>query len=255
VNSKTNNSAAIVTGAASGIGLACAKALAANGRPVAIWDLNESAARKSAAEVSEQYGVKTTAIRLDIAYTSGFAPAVYATQQALGPIGGLVHAAGISHEASVEKITEADWDRVQNINLRSYPFLVKALLPQLKQVPDSAIVGIASINGMLGNGRIPAYSVSKAGVMALTRSLADSLGTKGIRINAICPGYIRTPMSQAAFDENPGMEDHLKAQTFLNRIGTPEEIASVARFLLSCESSYITGQSIVVDAGATLSQL
>ncbi|WP_206019519.1 SDR family NAD(P)-dependent oxidoreductase [Pseudomaricurvus alkylphenolicus] len=250
-----HSTAVIVTGAASGIGRACAELLAAAARPVALWDLNTKAARRIAAEIREQYGVDTCALGIDISHTREFPQAVEASHRSLGSIGGLIHAAGISHESPVDTMTEEDWDHVQAINLRSYPFLIQALLPQLKRQVDSAIVGIASINAIMGNGRIPAYSVSKAGVMALTRSLSDSLGEQGIRINAICPGYIRTPMSQAAFDQSPGLEQQLQSQTFLNRIGTPEEIARVARFLLSTESSYITGQSIVVDAGATLSQL
>ncbi|MBR9910626.1 MAG: SDR family oxidoreductase [Gammaproteobacteria bacterium] len=245
----------IITGGAQGIGRACAEILAEAGRPVAIWDLNAERATQTAAEIAANYRVTTCVATLDIADTAQYARHIDTTRSALGSIGGLVHAAGISQEARLQDLTEVDWDRVQNINLRSYTFLIKALLPDLRAAPGAAVVGIASINGILGNGLIPAYTVSKAGIMALTRCLADSLGVDGIRINAICPGYIRTQMSQRAFDRTEGLEQHLTAQTMLKRIGEPWEIATTARFLLSKDASYITGQSIVVDAGATISQL
>ena len=245
----------IVTGGAQGIGRACANNLASNGHPVAIWDQNFDRATKTAAEISDCHGVKTSVAVFDIADTAQFSTHIDKTRAALGNIGGLVYSAGISQPGYLQDVSENDWDRVQNINLRSYTFLIKALLSDLRSTPGSAIVGIASINGILGNGFIPAYTVSKAGVMALTRSLADSLGADGIRINAICPGYIRTQMSQEAFDRTEGLEEKLQNQTFLKRIGEPHEVASAAKFLLSKDASYITGQSIIVDAGATISQL
>lgn len=250
-----NQSAVIITGGAQGIGRACAEALAEAGRPVSIWDLNGDVAEQTATEIANTWSVATSVAKLDISDTTQFGRHVNDTRLALGNIGGLVHAAGISQEAQLQDLCEADWDKVQNINLRSFTFLVKALLPDLRATPGAAVVGIASINGILGNGLIPAYTVSKAGVMALGRSLADSLGADGIRINSVCPGYIRTQMSQDAFDRTEGLEQHLTSQTLLKRIGEPREIATAARFLLSDDASYITGQSIIVDAGATISQL
>ena len=253
--SQLSSTAVIVTGGAQGIGLACAEALAEAGRLIAIWDLNETAANKSAETLQARYGVKTLALGVDTSDTQAFTDAVTQTVRALGPTGGLVHAAGISIEEALPDLTEESWDKVQAVNLRSYPFLVKALLKEFVTVPGAAIVGIASINAVLGNGNTPAYSVSKAGVMSLTRSLAQTLGADGIRINAVAPGYIDTPMSQKAFERFPEFKSQLVGRTFLNRMGSPSEIATTVRFLLSEEASYITGQTLFIDGGASLFQI
>ncbi|MBW2942181.1 SDR family NAD(P)-dependent oxidoreductase [Zhongshania aquimaris] len=244
----------VVTGAAQGIGRACAEALAEAGRAIAIWDLNESGARSAAEDLKKEYGVATFSLALDTTDTAALGSAVEATKRALGSIGGLVHAAGISIEESLGDLTEENWDKVQSVNLRSYPFIVKALMEEFSHNAGSSVVGIASINTDFGNGNTPAYSVSKAGIISLTKSLAHTLGEKAIRINAVSPGYIQTAMSDQAFERFPELKEKLVGSTFLHRMGRPSEIASTVRFLLSNEASYITGQTIVIDGGATLSQ-
>jgi NAD(P)-dependent dehydrogenase (short-subunit alcohol dehydrogenase family) len=154
----------------------------------------------------------------------------------------------------IDELEQSDWDFVLDVNLKAYVMLVKALMPDLKTNKGSAIVGIASINAILGNKINPAYGASKAGLLSVSRSLADAGAEYGIRVNAICPGYISTAMMQPVKDNTPDRAERMKQQSMLGRFGEPSEIGSVARFLLSDEASFITGEYIVVDGGVTVSQ-
>ena len=238
--------AVVITGGASGIGRASAETLAAVGRPVAIWDLNADKAQAVATELSERYGVSCVGIGADMSDPAAIAPALEQTRAKLPAIGGLVHAAGMVGAVPVDEITAASWDAVLDLNLRPLPLLIRALLKDLRAHPGSAIVAIASINATLGNGMIPAYSASKSGVIGLVRSLGDSLGAAGIRINAISPGRIHTPMLAPALEAHPGM---FERGIQLGRIGQPEEVGRLVRFLLSDEASYITSTELVIDGG------
>jgi len=245
-------SGVIVTGGASGIGLASAHCLAESGRPVAIWDLNASESQRVASEISERHGVASIGLGIDLRQTDGIADAVAATRAALPSIGALVHAAGISLAVALPELEVAQWDAVLNVNLRAMPFIVKAIRGDLAANPGSAIVGIASINATLGNAMVPAYSASKGGMLSLVRSLADDLGSDGIRINSVSPGQIRTPMLKPSVDALP--QGHFEKRILLGRLGEASEIAAVVRFLLSDEASYITAAEIVVDGGNISSQ-
>jgi NAD(P)-dependent dehydrogenase (short-subunit alcohol dehydrogenase family) len=242
----------VVTGGASGIGRASAEALAAVGRAVAIWDLSAEKSAAIAAELARQYGVAAVGVGIDLRDPAAIAPALTQTRAALPAIGGLVHAAGVVAEIPVEQLSAANWDAVLHVNLRAMALLVQALLPDLRAHPGAAVVGIASINATLGNGLIPAYSASKGGMLSLVRSLADSLGRDGIRINAVSPGQIRTPMMQPAVDALPA--GTFERRILLGRMGEPAEIGKVVRFLLADEASYITAAEIVVDGGNISSQ-
>jgi len=175
----------IITGAASGIGAACARALAATGRPVALWDLSD--ADGLAAELAAETSVPTVAVRVDVSRADAFPEAIERSRAALGTIGGLVHAAGVSAPAALGDLDEASWDSVQDVNLRAHALLVQALLPDLRANPGSAVVGISSIEAFVGQMFIPAYCASKAGLLGLTRALAHQLAFDGIRVNAVCP--------------------------------------------------------------------
>ncbi len=244
----------IITGGASGIGRASAEALAGVSRPVAIWDLNASAAKDVATAIEQEYGVRTTALGIDVRHTDAFPAAIDDARVALGSIGGLVHSAGVSAPHPVDELDEENWDLVLDINLRSQALLVRALLGDLRSNPGSAIVGIASINAILGNQANPAYGASKSGLLGLTRSLADRLAEDGIRVNAVCPGYVRTPMLEESFQHVPELQAHMERQTMIGRLAEPEEIASAVRFLMSDDARYITAEHLVVDGGAIRSQ-
>jgi NAD(P)-dependent dehydrogenase (short-subunit alcohol dehydrogenase family) len=245
-------SGVIVTGGASGIGLACARALAEAGRPVALWDIAGARARSEAAAIAGLSGVPTIGVAVDLRRPDDYAAAIAASRSALGAIGGLVHAAGIVDTASLDGITEESWAAGIDTHLRPLALLTRDLLPDLAANPGSAIVAIASINATLGNAMNPIYSAAKGGMLSLVRSLADRLAQDGVRINAVSPGQIRTPMMQPALDALP--PGHFEKRILLGRLGEPAEVGRVVRFLLSDEASYITAAELVVDGGNISSQ-
>lgn len=242
----------IVTGGASGIGLACAEALAAVGRPVAIWDLSAEKSAVAAERIAETTGVPVIGLGVDVSSNRAIDEALQDTRRRLPPIGGLVHAAGVVIQAPLGQVTERNWSAVLDVNLRALVFLLQAALPDMKANPGSAVVGIASMNATLGNGLVPAYTASKGGLLSLVKSLADSLANDGVRINALSPGAIRTPM---LFHEGDDSFAHVfERRAMLGRLGEPKEIATAVRFLLSSDASYITGTELVVDGGFIPSQ-
>jgi NAD(P)-dependent dehydrogenase (short-subunit alcohol dehydrogenase family) len=240
----------LVTGGASGIGRATCLALAKVGRPIAAWDQNGDGARETAALCAAR-GVATHAVAIDVRDTERFPAEVAATRAALGPLGGLVHAAGVAGLRAIDAMTVAAWDAVVDVNLRAEALLVQAMLPALAEArPGSAIVGIASVEALVGNEAIPAYCASKAGLVGLTRSLAHRLGRDGIRVNAVCPGLVETPLTAPAL-ALPGVRERWEGRAALGRIAQPAEIARVVRFLLSDDASYVHGAAVVVDGGTT----
>lgn len=247
-------SGVIVTGGASGIGRGCAEALAAAGRPVAIWDLGKQQPGKVAEQLSQTYGVPAVGLEVDVRSVDAIEQGVKATRECLPSIGGLVHAAGVVLQAPLGQVTEENWRAVLDVNLSALVFLVQAIRPDLKANPGSAVVGIASINATLGHGLIPAYSASKGGLLSLVKSLADDLANDGVRINALSPGAIRTPMLFPTDVDYDAFADALASKSMLGRLGKPEEIGAAVRFLLSEDASFITATELVVDGGAIPSQ-
>lgn len=243
----------IVTGAASGIGLACAEALAEIGRPVALWDISPSVI-DTAVALSQRSGISCIGLAVDVGDLDALKAGVAQSREALGPIGALVHAAGVAGVGMLDQLAPDQWDVILNINLRAEIFLAQALRGDMKNLPGSAIVGIASINATLGNAMNPGYSASKGGMLAANRALADDLARDGIRINSVSPGQILTPMIQQAVDAAPGLQQEFERRILLGRLGAPEEVAKAVRFLLSDEASYITAAELVVDGGNISSQ-
>lgn len=238
----------IITGGASGIGRACAEAVAAQGRAVAIWDIATDGAETAAREIAAAHGVATFGLGFDVTKSDVLADAVSASRNAVGALGGLVHAAGTVRSQTIGDLDDAGWDFVLNVNLRAFPMLVQAMHADLVAAPGAAVVGIASIEGWVGNAAIPAYCASKAGMLGAVRSMADRLGPEGIRVNAICPGFIETAMLAPSLGI-AGLRDRFEQSSVLKRVGQPSEIGEPAAFLLSDKASFITGQSIIVDGG------
>ncbi len=242
----------IITGGASGIGLASARALAAVGRPVALWDIDGDKAGAAAEAIHQEFGIATLGLRVDVRDLKSYAAAVDTSRTALGSIGGLVHCAGIVDTGSLDGITEESWAAGIDTHLRPLALITQALLPDFTADRGSAIVGIASINATLGHAANPIYSSAKAGMLGLIRSLADRLGGDGIRINAVSPGQILTPMLQPTVDYLP--QGTFERRILMGRLGVPDEIGRAVRFLLSDEASYITATELVVDGGNISSQ-
>jgi NAD(P)-dependent dehydrogenase (short-subunit alcohol dehydrogenase family) len=241
----------VITGGASGIGLASAHALAAVGRPVAIWDLNSQGAIAQADAIAAQHGVTAVGIAADLRDPQAVTPAALTTREALGRIGGIVHAAGTAVQTGIMGATPDVFDAGMALHVRALLLLTQVFSDDLKASHGSAIVAVASINAWFGNGMIPIYTAAKGAVISLVRSMADELSADGIRINAISPGMIDTPILG---DMRDGMEQLFASRIFAGRFGKPEEIGRVVRFLLSEEASYITAAEIVVDGGIRHSQ-
>ncbi len=240
----------VVTGGASGIGRACCVALAEVGRAVAAWDLDADGARATAAACAE-LGVPALGVGLDVTDQELVAAAVATSLDGIGAIGGLVHAAGTVRPALDDVVDLDTWDLVLAVNLRAEAVVVSALMPSFRDAgPGSAIVGISSIEGLIGHGFIPSYVASKHGLIGLTRSLAHRLGPDGIRANAVCPGYVETPMLAPTIG-TPEARASFEQKIPLGRLAQPDDVARVVRFLLSEESAYVTGAAIVVDGGVT----
>lgn len=231
----------IVTGGASGIGLASATLLIERGATVAIWDV-----AADTLEVAERIGAHGQVVDV----TADLAGPVSDAYEALGGLSGLVHAAGRVAPEPVGAFTADSWDAVVNVNLRAHALLVQEMLPHLEQSTGASIVGISSIEGIVANPWIPSYCASKAGLLGLTRSMAAQLGPNGIRVNAVCPGFVVTPMIQQALDIDEVRIGFEQAAP-LGRMAQPSEVATVVAFLMSDDASFITGTEIVVDGGLT----
>ena len=228
---------ALVTGASRGIGAACAIALAQDGyRVIVNYNKDEAAARR----VAEMCG--GAAIRADVADRA----AVDAMLEQAGRVDTLVLCAGVAHYGLFTDIAERDWRRVLDVNLGGYISCAQAVIPGMVREKRGCIIATSSIWGISGASCEAVYSASKAGVIGLTRSLAKELGPSGIRVNCVAPGVINTDMIGNLTADDIA---DLRVNTPLGRIGEPEDVAGLVRFLASDSASFITGQAICVDGG------
>ncbi|GAA5123579.1 glucose 1-dehydrogenase [Haloechinothrix salitolerans] len=245
---------AFITGAGSGIGRAAAELFAAEGAAVAVADLRGDAAAETVEKITTAGGT-AIALSVDISAADQVADAVERTVREFGGLQLLYNNAGVDSSGSVADTTEDDWDRCFAVNAKGTYLCSRAAIPHLRTA-GGAIVNQASVAGLVGVPNFAAYCAAKGAVVSLTRSMAVDLSPQGIRVNAICPGTVFTPLMEPMLRARGGGDlDAGLAKTLLKypigRLGTPEEIAKVALFLCSDESSFMTGSIIAADGGMT----
>lgn len=243
--------AVLITGAASGVGAATAELFASRGAAVVLADLNEAGVRARAAELQARFGVSASAVAYDAASPEAAARLVERAIEAMGKIDVLCNVAGILDGGHSESFADEAWDRVIRVNLSGPFYLAKRALPHLLRT-RGCIVSIASAAGLVGTPYSVAYSASKAGVIAMTKSLAVEYAAKGVRVNAICPGAINTPMIQSTyFDDTMDAGLMVRLNPLTGRWSEPAEIAAAIAYLASDAAINITGTILTVDGGQT----
>ncbi len=236
---------AIVTGVGSGLGQAIVRELAAEGARVLGCDLNDEAGRASMAEIG-RYS------HADVSREAEVEGLVREAVDVFGRLDVMVNNAAIQIEEELAKTTEEQLDRILGVNLKGVFFGCKHAVQAMRPAGGGVIINVASILGLVGDGILAAYCAAKGGVLGITRATAVQYGADGIRCNALCPGDIDTPLVQAYFDTAPDPEAlraEISAEYPLGRIARPQEIARVVVFLASDDSSFMSGQPLVVDGG------
>lgn len=242
----------VVTGAATGIGRAIATAFGSAGALTLCADIAEDALAQTVSDINAAGGL-AEAHRCDVSQPDDVERVISAAERHGGP-SALVCNAAIQVERTIEDTSPEDWDRVLAVNLKGPYLCARAAIPRMRALGGGAIVNTASVNGYWVEPSVGAYSASKGGVIALTKSIALDFGKDGIRCNCICPGYTDTGMAQRYFDIQP---DPMAARAEAGRmhargsIGQPEEIAAVVLFLCSDAASFCTAQPFIVDGGLT----
>lgn len=240
---------ALITGAARGIGKAIAIKFAQEGANIAFTDLViDDNALATQTEI-EAFGVKAKGFASDASNFEATKAVVAEIQKEFGRIDILVNNAGITKDGLLLRMSEEQWDRVININLKSAFNFTRNVVPVMFSQRSGSIINMASVVGVHGNAGQANYAASKAGMIALAKSVAQEMGPRGIRANAIAPGFIETAMTAALPDK---VREEWKVKIPLRRGGQPEDIANVATFLASDMSSYVSGQVIEVDGGMNM---
>jgi 3-oxoacyl-[acyl-carrier protein] reductase len=236
---------ALITGSTRGIGRAIAEAFAQSGARVAVVGRD----LERAGEAATAIGNNAAGFAADVGDTAAIAKLVGDVEKAFGSIDILVNNAGITRDNLVMRLKDEDWDAVQNANLRGAFAAIRAVSRGMMKKRSGRIINIASIVGLIGNKGQANYAASKAGLIALTKSVAKELGSRNILVNAVAPGFIETEMTAAMTKE---ARDALGQQIALERLGSVQDVAAMVAFLASDLASYITGQVFVVDGGMVM---
>jgi 3-oxoacyl-[acyl-carrier protein] reductase len=232
---------ALVTGGSRGIGAAISRELAKAGAKVA---LNYRAGQEAADEVAGEIG--GLAVRADVSKPEEVQALIERVEGGLGDIDALVNNAGVTRDTLIARMTDDDWQTVIDTNLRGTFNTSRAVSRKMLRRRAGSIVNLSSVVGVHGNPGQANYAASKAGIIGLTKALARELGSRGVRVNAIAPGYISTELTDVLNDEQRGL---ILQNTPLGRLGEPEDVARAVRFLCSDEAAFITGEVLLVDGG------
>ncbi|MBO3682247.1 SDR family NAD(P)-dependent oxidoreductase [Streptomyces sp. NEAU-YJ-81] len=251
---KLQDRVAVVTAGGSGMGQASARRLAADGATVVVADINKESARETV-ELIESDGGSAEVAEVDVADVDGLKGLFADIDQRHRRLDILFNNAGIPGAAGIE-ITLEEWDRAVNINMRGAYFATMYALPALRRAEGrGAVIFNASTGGLVGSPGAPLYGMTKGGVVLLMQSLALTLASEGVRVNAVCPGMMDTPMLPRFFsrEENPAIEEkipsYVKRQVPMGRLGQPGEVADVVAFLASDDARFVTGVAMPVDGG------
>ncbi len=234
---------ALITGAAQGIGAACARRFARERAKVVIADVSDTAGHALATELDAMY------VSCDVGDKPQVDALVHSVMQAHGRIDALVNNAGIFRAADFLDVTEEDFDAVLRVNLKGAFLVGQAVAREMARAGRGAIVNMSSVNSVLAIPTIASYNVSKGGINQLTRAMALALADKGIRVNAVGPGTIATELAAKSVLTSPEAKARIMSRTPMKRLGDPGEIADVVAFLASDAASYITGEIVMVDGG------
>jgi NAD(P)-dependent dehydrogenase (short-subunit alcohol dehydrogenase family) len=242
---------AVVTGSTKGIGRAIAEAMAAHGAKVVISSRKPAACDEVAARIREAGG-KAIAVPCNVSHQEQLQQLVDETHRQLGAIDVLVANAGVNpfYGGSLE-IPDSAFEKILDVNIRSNHWLCQMVIPEMRERRAGVIIIVSSVTGLKGSSALGSYAISKAADMQLARNLAVEFGPDGIRANCIAPGVVRTDFARALW-ENPQAAASQEAWTPLRRLGSPEDIAGAAVFLAAPAGAWLTGQSIVIDGGASI---
>ena len=246
---KLKDQVAIVTGGAQGIGRAISEALAREGAKVVVADINEQQAQTAANEIAQKHGIETLAVAGNVANGEDCEKIIRQALDKFSKINILINNAGITRDNLIMRMSDAEWDAVLGVNLKGVFNCTKAVSRSMLKARSGRIVNIASVVGLMGNAGQANYSASKGGVIALTKTCAREFASRGILVNAVAPGFIRTAMTDALTED---VKKKLSEQIPLARLGEAEDVANAVVFLCSDASSYITGHVLSVNGGMYL---